>query len=313
MHFLTVMRTRRLSTVWAALLLVTTIARAQSRDTLVVATYGYGTLDRRGAIAPLARHLGERLQLPVRIVTAPDPVALADSARQGRADVIVTNTFGYLLMADASPRIADAVVMFHVPPGVRTNYSAVIVSGRDDVRDLSALQTHMRQLRFGFVSPGSTTGNLIPRLVLATHGLADPDQQLAGVIYAGTHAATFTLLRDRKADVVALATEEFNRQRGELPEAERARYRVVWESPDIQLGPVAVRSSLPKDLRERISSAVVGLERTNQEAFSALRGGWTEARLATGLVAADDSNYAPTRRLFGEGNALTSLIARLSR
>jgi phosphate/phosphite/phosphonate ABC transporter binding protein len=288
-------------------------AGAQAPDTLVVGTYAYDAVDRRGAVTPLAEHLGARLHRPFRVVLAPDPVALADAARHGRVDVVVTNTFGYLLLADATPGAALAVATFRVPPGVRTHYGAVLVTRDARLRSWADLRARAPGLRVGLVSPGSTTGNLVPRLVLAKHGWEERDRQGARVTYAGTHAAAFGLLRAGAVDVAGLASEECRRQLAALGADERARYHVLWESPDILLGPVAVRTGLPAALRDTIGAALVGLERHAPAAFVALRAGWTEARLADGLVAATDTTYLPVRRLFGEGAAVAALIARLAR
>lgn len=286
---------------------------AQSHDTLAVGTYAYGTVDRRAAVSPLAEYLGNALQRPVRVVVAPDPVALADSVQRERVDVVVTNTFGYLLLADAVPQRAVAVSVFHVPPGVRTHCSAVLATTDDGLRDLAALKAKAHTTAVAFVSPGSTTGNLVPRLALAARGVGDLDAQVRRVTYAGTHAAAFDLLRTGAVQVAGLATEEYERQLARLTHSERTRFRVLWESPDIRLGPVAVRASLPATVRERVRTALVGLEQRDLPAFAALRAGWTEARLADGLVAATDSSYAEVRQLFGQGETLAALIARFSR
>lgn len=287
-------------------------AGAQPHDTLVVATYAYPAVDRAGAIAPLAEHLRARLRRPTRVLVVADPVALAAAVREARADVAVTNTFGYLLLADGSPAAGEAVATFRVPPGVRTNYGAALVA-RDAGLSLAALGARIPTLRVGLVSEGSTTGSLVPRLALANHGVTDLERQARSVVYAGTHAGAFALLRDGTVDVAGLASAELERQRAALPAADRARYRVVWQSPDIQLGPVAVRASLPAGERAAIRDAVVGLEQRAPAAFRALRGGWTEAGRADALVAATDATYDPVRRLFGQGDAVVTLIRRFTR
>lgn len=297
------------------LLMATTRAESQAparADTLIVGTYAYGTVDRAGAIAPLTAFLGERLHRPARVFVAPDPVALSEATRAGRVDVVVTNTFGYLLLAEGADG-AEAVATFRVPPGVRTNYSAVLVSRSDTLRSWAQLQRAAATVRLTFVSPGSTTGNLVPRLMLASKQLADPERQMRGVHYAGTHAAAFDALQRGEADVAALATEEFTRQRQRLDATERTRYHVLWESPDIMLGPVAVRRGVRGALRDSIAALLPRLASEAPQAFAALRGGWTEARVSDALVAATDRSYDAVRRLFGQDASTTALIRRLSK
>lgn len=286
---------------------------AQARDTLVVGTYAYGTVDRVGAVTPLATHLGARLGRPTRVVAAPDPVALAKMVREGQVDVLVTNTFGYLLLADGPQPAALPVATFRIPPGVSTNYGTVIVSRDSNVRTLGDLPARAAFLRIALVALGSTTGNLVPRLFLATQGLPDLDRQFQAVAYAGSHAAAVTSLRARSADVAALATEEYERQVAADRSDAARRITVLWKSPDIQLGPVAVRASLPRALRDAIAKEVIGLERTVPAAFAAVRGGWTEAQKSDALVAATDRSYDAVRRLFGDGTTSAALISRFAR
>ena len=302
---------RLLRLAWsAALALAARPAAAQRPDTLVVATYAYPGVDRVGAIAPLAAHLAARLGRPTRAVALPDPVTLADAVRAGRVDVAVTNPFGYLLVAAGDRPAGAAVATFRVPAGVRTNYGTVLVARDTTLRTVADLAARAASLRVALVAPGSTTGNLVPRLFLATQGLADLERQTRAVQYGGTHAAAFALLRDGAADVAALATEEYERQ---AAADTTVRWRVLWRSPDVALGPVVVRATLPAALRSAVAAAAVGLETTAPAAFAALRGGWTEARTADALVAATDRSYDPVRRLFGADGAAAALIARFAR
>ena len=89
--------------------------------------------------------------------------------------------------------------------------------------------------------------------------------------------------------------------------------RMIQGSPDILLGPVAVRTSLPSALRDSIAAAVIGLEREAPDGFAALRSGWVEARLADAMIAASDATYDPVRRMFGDPQVTAALIERFAR
>lgn len=282
-------------------------------DTLVVATYAYGAVDRRGAVTPMARVIEASLRRPVRVMIAPDPVALVDSVRTGRADIVVTNTFGYLMLADGPSPVAHAVATFRVPVGARTNYSTVLVTRHAALRGTGDLTRRAGRLRFALVSAGSTTGNLVPRLALAGYRLDDLEQQTAGVHFTGSHAAAFHALRGDAADVAGLAREEYERQLAGLPEAERAEYRVLWSSPDIMLGPVAIRCGIPAPVNDAITRVLGSLATQAPEAFVALRGGWTEAKVSDGLISASDTDYDAVRQLFGAPDAFIALLRKLSR
>jgi phosphonate transport system substrate-binding protein len=289
------------------------VATAQSSDTLVVGTYAYATNDRVAAVSPLASHLARRLARPTRVTSFPDPVALSRAVRAGRVDVAVTNTFGYLLVGGSDDAAAVAVATFGVPAGVRTHYGSVVVTRDTSVRTTADVVSRARELRIALVSPGSTTGNLVPRLYLASAGLADLEGAMLAVTYAGTHAGAVDSLRARRVELAALATEEYDKQVAADRSGASRQWRELWRSPDILLGPVAVRRALPLALRDSIAAAVVGLERETPAAFAALKGGWVEARLADAMLAASDATYDPVRRMFGDARTTAALIARFAR
>jgi phosphate/phosphite/phosphonate ABC transporter binding protein len=281
-------------------------------DTLTVGTYAYSTNDRLANIAPLAHYLGERLQREVRVVSLPDPPALAAAVREGRVDVAVMNTFGYLLLtADAAPA-GQPVATFRIRAGERSNYRSGIVMRRDALHSLDELRDRAGTLSIALVAPGSTTGNLVPRLALAARGIPELERSFRRVTYAGTRAGALAAVRAGDADVAALATEEFERVVAADSTVAR-ELRVLWQSDDILLGPVVVRSALPPALRTELARAIVGLERAAPDAFAALRGGWTEARQADALVAASDRTYDAVRRMFGDSRAAATLIERFAR
>lgn len=287
-------------------------AGAQAADTLTVGTYAYAANDRVAAVTPLAQHLGRRLGRPVRVQSFPDPPTLARAVRDGSVDVAVTNTFGYLLLATSPSPAAFPVATFRIRAGERSNYGSVLVADAAAADSVPQLRDRAAGLRLALVAPGSTTGSLVPRLFLAAAGLPDAEGSFRQVAYGDTHVGTLALLRSGAADVAALATEEYERQVAAGGEAASA-WRVLWRSPDITLGPVAVRSTLPPALRREIARHVVGLEKDDPRAFEALRGGWVEARNADALVAADDATYDEVRRLFGDPATAAALIERFSR
>jgi hypothetical protein len=57
----------------------------------------------------------------------------------------------------------------------------------------------------------------------------------------------------------------------------------------------------------------VGIERTAPEAFTALRDGWTEAKLADALISTNDRYYDDVRRMFGNPKRAAELIAKFAR
>lgn len=284
-------------------------ADAPSAPALVLSTYAYGGNDRLEHLRPLAAHLSARLGRPVVVRGFADPLALVEALRRGEADLALVNTLGWLLVAaDAEPRV-EPLVTLHTGRGVPTPYRSVIVAPRDVTS--GSLAARAASLRIAFVSAGSTTGGLVPRLALAGMGIADADRAFASLRYAGTHAAAARLLAAGDVDVAALAAEEWERSVTEDGALGR-RFHVVWASPQIPLGPLVARRALRESLRDSVLASLLALPAAHPEAFAALRATWVEARSADTLVRVTDRDYDEFRRALG-GRAVVERSLRASR
>jgi phosphate/phosphite/phosphonate ABC transporter binding protein len=287
---------------------------AQQRgDTLTLATYTYSTNNRLQNIAPLGAFLERQLHRPVRTLSFPDPPSLANAVKSGVVDIAVMNTFGYLLLAASPNEKGTPVATFRIAAGQSSNYRTIVLARNGlEITSKAWLRKNAKTLAVAFVSPGSTTGNLIPRLYFASHGIADAESAFARVVYAGTHAEALNLVRTGEVDIAALASEVYeNSPRDSSQPAQKLT--TLWTSPDIKLGPVVVRSYLSVSVRNAITKQLVGIERTAPEAFTALRDGWTEAKLADALVPTNDRYYDDVRRMFGNPKKAAELIAKFAR
>ena len=298
-----------------------TYSVAQPTDTLTLATYTYSTNNRLQNLAPLGAFLERQLHRPVRTVSFPDPPSLANAVKSGAVDVAVMNTFGYLLLAASSrQQKGTPVATFRIPDEKSSNYrTIVLVRNGLEVVGKSWLRSKAKRLAVAFVSPGSTTGNLIPRLYFASLGVEDAESAFARVVYAGTHAEALKMVQSGVVDIAALASEVYENSvrdssqvQGKSPQAAQ-KLTSLWLSPDIKLGPVVVKSSLSPSLRQALTHHLVGIERTAPEAFTALRDGWTEAKLADALVPTSDRYYDDVRRMFGNPKTSAILIKKFAR
>lgn len=290
-----------------------TCSVAQQADTLTLATYTYSTNNRLQNLAPLGAFLERQLHRPVRTVSFPDPPSLANAVKSGTVDVAVMNTFGYLLLASSREQKGIPVATFRIPAGKSSNYRTIVLV-RNGLESMgkSWLRTKAKTLTVAFVSSGSTTGNLIPRLYFASQGIADAESKFARVVYAGTHAEALKMVKSGVVDIAALASEVYENSSSDSLQTSQ-KLTTLWTSPDIKLGPVVVRSSLSVSERKAITKQLVGIERTAPEAFTALRDGWTEAKLADALIPTSDRYYDDVRRMFGNPATSAILIKKFAR
>lgn len=287
---------------------------AQQRgDTLTLATYTYSTNNRLQNIAPLGSFLERQLHRPVRMLSFPDPPSLANAVKSGVVDIAVMNTFGYLLLAALPKQKGIPVATFRIPAGKSSNYRTIVLARNGlEITGKVWLRNKAKTLAVAFVSPGSTTGNLIPRLYFASQGIVDAESKFARVVYAGTHAEALKMVKSGVVDIAALASEVYENSSSDSLQTSQ-KLTTLWTSPDIKLGPVVVRSSLSVSERKAITKQLVGIEHTAPEAFTALRDGWTEAKLGDALIPTSDRYYDDVRRMFGNSATSAILIKKFAR
>jgi phosphonate transport system substrate-binding protein len=137
-----------------------------------------------------------------------------------------------------------------------------------------------------FPDSRSTTGYLLPRLMLRHHQL-DVGRDFSQVLFVGKHDSTALAVANGTADAGALASYIYE----DLEPAIQGKLRILDRSAAIPYGPVVARADLGEELLERIRSFFVTMDRTPQ-GKAVLK----EARLS-GFTAARDEDYAPIRTL----------------
>ena len=122
-------------------LLATLGGQATAADApLVLGSYAYPTLDRTGALMPLAGVVETIAGQPVEIRLYKDPDAIADALAAGEVDVAVLNLGAWLRAAHAPGLVPLATL---VPsPEVQDRYRAVLVArpglGLADLEEVAA-------------------------------------------------------------------------------------------------------------------------------------------------------------------------------
>lgn len=156
-----------------------------------------------------------------------------------------------------------------------------------------SLPKDLKGKRLAFVSEGSASGWLLPRLILLSAGLTDADLKRDGK-FLGDHAAVCKAVLDKEAD--AGATISNDRAGGAIAgcaetQGKRAHeLRVIATSDPIPNDVVAVRPDLPPEAFAALRNALLALDAT-PEGKKAL----ADVFLADAFVAADDSDFAMLR------------------
>ncbi|GAA4342558.1 phosphate/phosphite/phosphonate ABC transporter substrate-binding protein [Flaviaesturariibacter amylovorans] len=277
---------------------------------LRLAVYQYADNPRIRNLEPVAAYLGRALGRETTVRSYPDVHALIRGLQAGEVDLAFISTFGYLLLAGDSlshPMRPLCALAADQPQGqYRTAFVArreVVVSTWPQLGDPGA-----ESLRLALVASGSTSGNLVPRLMLGGIGIGKADAHFASVRYAGTHARALELLLRDSADVAAMGSTEWER----LDKARQDRLRLLALSEDIPLGPALVNQRLPAGLQKKIGRLLMRLPASDPAAFDALRAAWTESRNATRFDRVTLADYERYLRSFGSKTPLQALLRSLA-
>ncbi|MGI9525096.1 MAG: phosphate/phosphite/phosphonate ABC transporter substrate-binding protein [Hyphomicrobiaceae bacterium] len=112
----------------------------------------------------------------------------------------------------------------------------------------------------GLVDPGSTSGNLFPRVVFSKNVGGNLDKYFGKVVYTGSHELSTVAVAKGKVDAAFVATHRFDNvvNKGDVKLDD---FNVLWSSPPIPQDPFVYRSTLCEGVRKNISETFLGLSK----------------------------------------------------
>ncbi|MGW3347310.1 phosphate/phosphite/phosphonate ABC transporter substrate-binding protein [Nonomuraea rubra] len=202
------------------------------------------------AYETLAAALQKSLNCPVELKIVEDYSAEVLAMRNGQLEMAQFGPLGYVFAstkADARP-----VASFADAKGALTTYTAGIwVPANSPITSIKDLKGKSLALS----SPGSTSGDALPRYALKTQGLAESDVRID---YAGGHPEALLALANGKVDAAEINSQQLATAKAE-GSFDAAKYRQVWTSDPIPNDPITVHGKLDPALRSAIASALLKL------------------------------------------------------
>ena len=110
----------------------------------------------------------------------------------------------------------------------------------------------------GLVDPGSTSGNLLPRVSFSKEAKVDFDNFFGKVAYTGSHERSTVAVKEGKVDAAFVATHRFDNvvNKGDIKLDD---VNILWESKTIPQDPFVYRSQLCEDIKENIRKTFLDL------------------------------------------------------
>jgi phosphate/phosphite/phosphonate ABC transporter binding protein len=205
----------------------------------------------REGYAPLVGYLEGRLDRPVEIKVASSYDAIRDDLVAGKVHFANLSPLLFVRTRAAAPGIQPLAM--RTQEGART-FEAYIVarddSGIEDAADLLGR-------RFCYVDRSSTSGFLFARQYMRAHGI-DPDRDLAGLRFSGTHIDVLRDILAGRCDAGATYSDALLSARN--LELAASKIRLVAVTGHAPLDVICASPKLPADQARAIKQAFLDFD-----------------------------------------------------
>jgi phosphonate transport system substrate-binding protein len=221
---------------------------------------------------PLKAYLEQTLKKDIELVVTTDYSSMIEAMRFGRIEVAYFGPLSYVLAKQRAPGIEPFAV--GVARGSPTYKGVIVVQADGPVKSIADI----RGKTVGFGDNASTSSHLIPRALLARHGLiGERDYKF---VHLGTHDAVARAVQAGQVQAGGLSQEIFKAlvSKGTI---DGTKVTVLVESDPIPNYPMVMQGNLDPTLKDAIRKAFLDL---NDPAI-------LKTFRAEGFAATDDSAY----------------------
>jgi len=243
----------------------------------------------------LAELLGQKLGLKVKINLASSYAAAVEAMGAGQAHIGWLNTLSYLL---AHEKYGVDVILVTVRFKQTYYTGQIIVRADSGIKSIADLKGKV----MCWVDPLSTSGYLMPRILLKANGV-DPDKDFAKTVNAGSHPNVVKAVYNKDCDAGATYVDARGVVEKDLPDVKEKVIQLAFTAK-IPNDNVSVVKDLPADLKEKIKKALLEIAKS-EEGAQALK----TVYQIEGLQEATDSFYDEFRaQLSASGYKLEELV-----
>ena len=225
----------------------------------------------------LAEMIAEKTGLVIEANVGTDFAAVREAMGAGKAHIGWLNTFNYVL---ANEKYGVDVGLVTVRYGSNSYKGQIIVRADSGIESLDDLKGKV----MCWVDPNSTSGYIIPRIMLKANGI-DPDADFAKTVEAGSHNNVVTQVYNGDCDAGTTYSDARSSIEDDYADV-KEKVVVLATTTDIPNDSVSFTKDFPEDLRKQIVDALLEYAGT-EEGKDVLN----ELYNIAGLEKADDTFY----------------------
>jgi phosphonate transport system substrate-binding protein len=225
----------------------------------------------------LAEMLTEKTGYVIKAEVGTDFAAAREAMGAGKAHVGWLNTFNYILTNEKYGVDAGLVTVRYGATSYKGQINVLADSGIGSLADLKGKV-------MCWVDPNSTSGYIIPRIMLQANGI-DPDADFAKTVEAGSHNNVITQVYNGECDAGATFDDARSSVEDDLPDV-KEKVTILATTPDIPNDNVSFIKDMPEEMRTKIVNALLEISES-EEGKEALNTLYSIA----GLEKSDDSFY----------------------
>ena len=201
---------------------------------------------------PLQEYLSKKLGRKVRVYYPETIFELMDKLESGEIHVADFNPFGYVLASN--DKKVEVLAMRGKETGELEMYnSCLIVNAKSSIKTKEDLKKQKDKLHVSFVDAMSTSGHLVPRLYLKSLNI-QTESFFKEITFSKSHIRVIEAVA-QNIDYMggcSLQTLQGQIKDGKVKAED---IRIIWTSPDIPHGPIAVQKSLSENLKKELLDA----------------------------------------------------------
>ncbi|MDH5681064.1 MAG: phosphate/phosphite/phosphonate ABC transporter substrate-binding protein [Spirochaetota bacterium] len=230
---------------------------------------------------PLVKYLHKETGHPIELDFAKDYQDVIDKFIKGKIDIAMLGAFVYV-------QVKEKVNVIPLVQRVKKSpkyFSILAVKKNSKLKSLKDLKGR----KIAFVDRNSTSGYLIPRVMLATYGIYKPEKYFGEIKWSDNHSNAILLVYTKSVDAAFFASTYWKPY---VKDKKLDSLRVLLKSDKVPLGPFCVKSDMDKTLVNKLKAAFLKISKKNSETKDL-------AKLIKldGFIESKDSNFDPIRAM----------------